>query len=56
MNSVTEELNARKDYHLYCYRASYKLYVSPEGDVPDEMFRKFAEGIALDSPEKCQTL
>lgn len=55
VNSVTEELNARKDYHLYCYRASYKLYVSPEGDVPDEMFRKFAKGIDLDKPENARS-
>lgn len=55
VNTVTEELNAHKDYHLYCYRASYKLYVSPESDVPDEMFWEFAKGIDLNKLENAKS-
>src|SRR5699024_10939882 len=39
--ATLKELNALRDYHLYAYRASYKLFVSPEDDVPDEAFWEF---------------
>jgi len=45
--SALKELTARRDYNLYCYRASYKLYVAPEGDVEDAMFWDFARNIDL---------
>ena len=46
-DETLKELNARRDYNLYCYRASYKLTVSPEGDVEDAMFWDFARNIDL---------
>ena len=46
-SALEEELTARRDYNLYCYRASYKLYVAPEGDVEDAMFWDFARNIDL---------
>lgn len=52
---IKKELEARKDYRLYCYRASYKLYVSQERDVQDEMFWDFARKIDLNSMQNAQS-
>lgn len=52
--ATLKELNALRDYHLYAYRASYKLFVSPEDDVPDEAFWEFARTIDLDDAENAR--
>lgn len=54
-DSALKELNARRDYNLYCYRASYKLCISPENDVTDETFWSFARGIDLNDMENAKT-
>lgn len=54
-DETLKELNARRDYNLYCYRASYKLTVSPEGDVEDEMFWNFARNIDLNDMENARS-
>lgn len=54
-NTSLPELNARRDYYLYCFRAAYKLCVSQEGDVLDKAFWDFARQIDLNKIENAKS-
>ena len=52
---VLTELNAKRDYNLYCFRAAYKLYVSRETDVQDTAFWNFAQKLDLNKIENVKS-
>ena len=52
---VLTELNAKRDYNLYCFRAAYKLCISRETDVQDAAFWNFAQKLDLNKIENAKS-
>lgn len=52
---VLTELNAKRDYNLYCFRAAYKLCISGETDVQDTAFWNFARKLDLNKIENAKS-
>lgn len=52
---VLTELNAKRDYNLYCFRAAYKLCISIETDVQDTAFWNFVRKLDLNKIENAKS-
>ncbi len=52
---VLQEVTAKRDYYLYCFRAAYKLCISKDTDVQDKAFWEFAQKLDLNKIENARS-